>query len=91
MKISFFRRCFVCVVSIFPLLVSPMAVAQVMPPSNDDNLKLLLLGTGVGPPVNLQQFGASTLIEAGGIRRPAGSAVVAVHRSRFGVQRVRAT
>jgi ribonuclease Z len=28
----------------------------------------VLLGTGVGPPVNLQQFGASTLIEAGSER-----------------------
>src|SRR4051794_41168947 len=33
-----------------------------------DNLKVILLGTGAGPPVNLQQFGASTLIEAGGVR-----------------------
>jgi ribonuclease Z len=33
-----------------------------------DNLKVVLLGTAVGPPVNLQQFGASTLIEAGGMR-----------------------
>jgi ribonuclease Z len=36
--------------------------------ASPDNLKLVLLGTGVGPPVNLQQFGASTLIEAGGVR-----------------------
>jgi ribonuclease Z len=33
-----------------------------------DNLKIVLLGTGVGPPVNLQQFGASTLVEAGSLR-----------------------
>jgi ribonuclease Z len=33
-----------------------------------DKLKVVLLGTGVGPPVNLQQFGASTLIEAGAVR-----------------------
>jgi ribonuclease Z len=37
-----------------------------MPPS--DTLKIVLLGTGVGPPVNLQQYGASTLVEAGGQR-----------------------
>src|SRR4030095_12280221 len=33
-----------------------------------DTLKVVLLGSGAGPPVNLQQFGASTLIEAGGER-----------------------
>jgi len=32
------------------------------------NLKVVLLGSAVGPQVNLQQFGASTLIEAGGLR-----------------------
>ena len=37
-------------------------------PSASDNFKVVLLGTGVGPPVNLQQYGASTLIEAGGVR-----------------------
>jgi len=31
-------------------------------------LKIVLLGTGVGPPVNLQQYGAATLIEAGETR-----------------------
>jgi ribonuclease Z len=31
-------------------------------------LKVVLLGTGIGPPVNLDQYGASTLIEAGGVR-----------------------
>jgi ribonuclease Z len=33
-----------------------------------DSLTVILLGTGGGPPVNLQQFGASTLVEAGGER-----------------------
>jgi len=33
-----------------------------------DSLTATLLGTGVGPVVNLQQFGASTLVEAGGER-----------------------
>lgn len=40
--------------------------ASVTPPS--DSLKVVLLGTGVGPVVNLQQYGASTLVEAGGMR-----------------------
>ena len=33
-----------------------------------DIVRVTLLGTGVGPPVNLQQFGASTLVEAAGTR-----------------------
>jgi ribonuclease Z len=36
--------------------------ARAIPP---DTLRVTLLGTGVGPPVNLTQFGASTLVEAG--------------------------
>jgi ribonuclease Z len=31
-------------------------------------LRVVLLGTGVGPPMNLEQYGASTLVEAGSIR-----------------------
>ena len=38
------------------------------PAVSPDVLKIVLLGTGVGPPVNLQQFGASTLVEAGSTR-----------------------
>jgi len=41
------------------------AIAQSASP---DNLKVVLLGSGMGPRVNLQQFGASTLIEAGNLR-----------------------
>ena len=37
-------------------------------PAPSDSLKVVLLGTGVGPPVNLQQYGPSTLVEAGGTR-----------------------
>src|SRR5512132_3671827 len=37
-------------------------------PAPSDSLTVILLGTGVGPVVNLQQFGASTLVEAGGER-----------------------
>lgn len=33
-----------------------------------ESLTVILLGTGGGPPVNLQQFGASILVEAGGER-----------------------
>lgn len=44
--------------------VSPSPTAAV--PS--DSLKVVLLGTGVGPLVNLQQYGASTLVEAGAQR-----------------------
>jgi ribonuclease Z len=33
-----------------------------------DSIRVVLLGTGVGPPVNLRQYGASTLVEAGGVR-----------------------
>jgi ribonuclease Z len=35
---------------------------------SSDSIKVVLLGSGAGPPVNLQQYGASTLIEAGGER-----------------------
>ncbi|MEO7217757.1 MAG: MBL fold metallo-hydrolase [Gemmatimonadaceae bacterium] len=37
-------------------------------PAPSDSLTVILLGTGVGPSVNLQQYGASTLVEAGGER-----------------------
>jgi ribonuclease Z len=43
-------------------------IDTVIEPVPPDNLKVILLGTGVGPPVNLRQYGASTLIEAGGVR-----------------------
>ena len=52
----------------------PIARAQIAPPPaaaaapQPDGIKVVLLGTGVGPPVNLQQYGASTLVEAGGQR-----------------------
>ena len=36
--------------------------------AQSDSLTVILLGTGAGPPVNLQQFGASILVEAGGER-----------------------
>src|SRR4051794_20805207 len=36
--------------------------------SGVEGLRITLLGTGGGPPVNLRQFGASTLVEAGGKR-----------------------
>jgi ribonuclease Z len=40
----------------------------VIQPLSPASLKVVLLGTGVGPPVNLRQYGASTLVEAGGVR-----------------------
>ncbi|HET7187238.1 MAG TPA: MBL fold metallo-hydrolase [Gemmatimonadaceae bacterium] len=45
---------------------APPSATSVAPPS--DSLKVVLLGTGVGPVVNLQQYGASILVEAGGQR-----------------------
>lgn len=36
--------------------------------SQSDSLVVVLLGTGVGPPVNLQQYGASILVSAGSER-----------------------
>jgi ribonuclease Z len=54
--------------------VGGMAHAQAMTPAAapgappPGTLKVILLGTGVGPPVNLQQYGVSTLVEAGGQR-----------------------
>ena len=50
---------------------SPAAAAVVAtqtPRAPSESLKVVLLGTGVGPPVSLQQYGPSTLIEAGGKR-----------------------
>lgn len=48
-------------------LAAPVsAFAQTAPPS--DSFKVVLLGTGMGPPVNLQQYGPSILVEAGGER-----------------------
>jgi ribonuclease Z len=44
-----------------PSAVAPQSLAP-------DALRITLLGTGSGPPVNLRQFGASTLVEAGGKR-----------------------
>ena len=48
-------------------LAAPTSPVRVEPPS-PDTLKVVLLGTGMGPRVNLQQFGASTLVEAGSVR-----------------------
>jgi ribonuclease Z len=52
------------------LLAAQSAPAQtaVPPSASSDTLKVVLLGTASGPLVNLQQFQASTLIEAGGER-----------------------
>jgi ribonuclease Z len=47
---------------------APAPGAAIAHSESTDSLKVVLLGSGVGPPVNLQQFGASTLIEAGSER-----------------------
>jgi ribonuclease Z len=51
---------------VVPAQTVPSAAAPLAPQS--DSLKVVLLGTGVGPVVNLQQYGASTVVEAGGQR-----------------------
>ena len=47
---------------------SPLPSAAAPQPVPPDGLRITLLGTGGGPLVNLRQFGASTLVEAGGKR-----------------------
>jgi len=48
--------------------VQPLQSAKVYQPPASDNLRVVLLGTASGPPVSLDQFGISTLVEAGGTR-----------------------
>jgi ribonuclease Z len=45
-----------------------LGVAPIAQPPKPGDLRVTLLGSGVGPPVNLAQFGASTLVEAGTTR-----------------------
>lgn len=47
---------------------TPSGFAQAPAGVDASKIKVVLLGTGVGPPINLQQFGASTLIDAGATR-----------------------
>jgi ribonuclease Z len=47
---------------------APAPSSAVVQSASSDNLKVVLLGTGMGPRVNLRQFGASTLVEAGSMR-----------------------
>ena len=54
--------------SVLAVQSAPAQRGAVVKSASPDNLTVVLLGTGVGPPVNLQQFGTSTLIEAGGER-----------------------
>ena len=81
MNTLFFRFRFTCLITLVTLLVAAQAAAQdndevkiheqrdtAIQRSSSNNLKVVLLGTGVGPPVNLQQYGASTLIEAGDVK-----------------------
>ena len=46
----------------------PARSGAIVQSASPDNLKVVLLGSGMGPRVNLQQFGASTLIEAANLR-----------------------
>ena len=50
------------------LFAASIALPALSPAQSSDSIKVVLLGSGAGPPVNLQQYGASTLIEAGGER-----------------------
>jgi ribonuclease Z len=80
MKTLFVRSSLTCLIAFNVLIVAPQTAASQEPlllndrggvaiqSTSSDNLKVILLGTGVGPPVNLQQYGASTLIEAGSMR-----------------------
>jgi len=72
-----FNHCYLAwLVAVSVLIIAPQSIAaktQKRDASSvlstaPDNLKVVLLGTGVGPPVNLEQFGSSTLIEAGTVR-----------------------
>jgi ribonuclease Z len=47
---------------------SPARGGAMVQSASPDNLKIVLLGSGMGPRVNLQQFGASILIEAADLR-----------------------
>ncbi len=78
MRNLFVATCLACMA--FPLVLrghsnfmpdTQSALAREPPttqPAPSGSLTVVLLGTGVGPPVNLQQFGASILVEAGGER-----------------------
>ena len=47
----------------------PASTQHTAPPVPSDGLRVTLFAAaGAGPPVNLKQFGASTLVEAGGER-----------------------
>ena len=48
--------------------VQPLQVANPNQQLAPDNLRVVLLGSGGGPPVRLNQFGMSTLVEAGSTR-----------------------
>ncbi|MEP6847788.1 MAG: MBL fold metallo-hydrolase [Acidobacteriota bacterium] len=66
MNALFLRCCFTCLVGLS--LALHASAQEKLRSTSSDSLKVVLLGTGPGPPVNLQQFGASTLVEAGNIR-----------------------
>ena len=47
---------------------APARSGAIVQSASPDNLKVVLLGSGMGPRVNLEQFGATTLIEAANLR-----------------------
>jgi ribonuclease Z len=49
-------------------LSASIGLAQQPAPVAAGTVRVTLLGTGVGPPVNLDQYGAATLVEAAGLR-----------------------
>lgn len=55
-------------VAIAAMQVQPLQPPQTYRLPATTDLRVILLGTADGPPVRLDQFGASTLIEAGGTR-----------------------
>jgi ribonuclease Z len=49
-------------------MLATQAPSTALPAAPPDHLRVVLLGSAVGPLVNLRQFGASTLVEAGNVR-----------------------
>src|SRR5262245_3997055 len=53
------------IVGFFVLLIGPVASASQSSNSATPQIKVTLLGTAAGPPVNLDRYEAGTLVEAG--------------------------
>jgi ribonuclease Z len=59
---------FLLVAAMVAYTAAPVAQPSTAPKSPSDSLEVVLLGTGVGPLLDLRQYGSSTLVEAGGQR-----------------------